>query len=249
MKTIQPQIWAENNLIQGLCLQIPRTRGDEGIFSLASLCDWSINKALGFTSKSLKTCSLVQSTSHHLCMKQINWWNLWPIPDPCCLLLLGQSLIYLLPTHSPCQDDIFFCCCYCLKSWKYFGPKYYLEIWLTWLSLQWVGNSAQRVNEELTPLLIKDFFFVWWGPFLKSLLNFSQCCSYFMFWIFGLWGRWDLSTLTRDRTLTPCVGRQSPNHWTTREVLLLALISSQTSWLALTLLPSELMSLDHLYWG
>ena len=118
---------------------------------------------------------------------------------------------------------ISFFCCYCLKSWKYFGPKYYLEIWLTWLSLQWVGNAAQRVTEELTPWLIKDFVF-WCGPLLKSLLNLLQCCSCFMFWIFGLWGRWDLSTLTRDLTLTPCVGRQSPNHWTTREVLLLALV-------------------------
>lgn len=50
-----------------------QTQGDEGIFRLISLCDWSINKALGFTSKSLKTCSLVQSTSHHLRIKQINW--------------------------------------------------------------------------------------------------------------------------------------------------------------------------------
>ena len=29
---------------------------------------------------------------------------------------------------------------------------------------------------------------------------------------------WDLSSLTRDRTHTPCIGRQSLNHWTTREV-------------------------------
>ena len=29
---------------------------------------------------------------------------------------------------------------------------------------------------------------------------------------------WDHSSLTRDRTSTPCIGRQSLNHWTTREV-------------------------------
>ena len=29
---------------------------------------------------------------------------------------------------------------------------------------------------------------------------------------------WDLSSLTRDRTHTPCIGRRSLNHWTTREV-------------------------------
>ena len=30
---------------------------------------------------------------------------------------------------------------------------------------------------------------------------------------------WDLSVLTRDRTHAPCIGRQSLNHWTAREVL------------------------------
>ena len=29
---------------------------------------------------------------------------------------------------------------------------------------------------------------------------------------------WDLSSLTRDRTRIPCIGRQILNHWTTREV-------------------------------
>ena len=29
---------------------------------------------------------------------------------------------------------------------------------------------------------------------------------------------WDLSSLTRDQTHVPCIGRQILNHWTTREV-------------------------------
>ena len=29
---------------------------------------------------------------------------------------------------------------------------------------------------------------------------------------------WDLNSPTRDQTHTPCIGRQSLNHWTTREV-------------------------------
>ena len=36
--------------------------------------------------------------------------------------------------------------------------------------------------------------------------------------VFWLRGMWDLSSPTRDRTLTPCIKRQSLNHWTTREV-------------------------------
>ena len=31
-------------------------------------------------------------------------------------------------------------------------------------------------------------------------------------------GMWDLSSLTRDQTLVPCIGKQILNHWTTREV-------------------------------
>ena len=40
------------------------------------------------------------------------------------------------------------------------------------------------------------------------------------FYVLVFWpqGMWDLSSLTRDRTLSPCIGRQSPNHWTAREV-------------------------------
>ena len=36
--------------------------------------------------------------------------------------------------------------------------------------------------------------------------------------VFWPQGMWDLSSLTRDRTCTPCIGRRSLNHWTAREV-------------------------------
>ena len=54
-------------------------------------------------------------------------------------------------------------------------------------------------------------------PFLKSLLNLFQYCFCFMFWVFGR-GMWGLSSLTRDRTCNPCIGGQSLNRWTAREV-------------------------------
>ena len=41
---------------------------------------------------------------------------------------------------------------------------------------------------------------------------------FFMFWFFWLQAMWDLSSPTRDRTCTPCIGRQRLNHWTAREV-------------------------------
>ena len=61
-------------------------------------------------------------------------------------------------------------------------------------------------------------FFFSCGPFLKSILNLLQYCYCFMFWSFWPWGTWHLSSLTRDQTHNPCTGRQSLNHWTTREV-------------------------------
>ena len=38
-------------------------------------------------------------------------------------------------------------------------------------------------------------------------------------------GTWDPSSLTRDRTCVPCIGRQILNHWTTREIRNFALQS------------------------
>ena len=39
-----------------------------------------------------------------------------------------------------------------------------------------------------------------------------------MFWFFGQEGCGGLSSWTKDRTHSPCIGRWSLNHWTTREV-------------------------------
>ena len=42
----------------------------------------------------------------------------------------------------------------------------------------------------------------------------------FLFYVLVFWpgGMWDLRSLTRDGTHTPCIGRQSLNHWTARDV-------------------------------
>ena len=70
------------------------------------------------------------------------------------------------------------------------------------------------------------FFFLkilWCGSsYLKSLLNLLQYCFCHMLWVF-FWpqGMWDLSPSTREWTHTPCIGRHSLNHWTTREVPIL----------------------------
>ena len=42
---------------------------------------------------------------------------------------------------------------------------------------------------------------------------------FYVFWFFGHEACGNLSSLTRGRTHSPCIGRQSLNHWTAREVL------------------------------
>ena len=54
----------------------------------------------------------------------------------------------------------------------------------------------------------------------KLIVDLQQCVYLFNCFLFLATpcGMWDLSSLTRLQTHIPCVGRQSLNHWTTREV-------------------------------
>ena len=60
--------------------------------------------------------------------------------------------------------------------------------------------------------------------FFKSLSLFSIFIAFvtilllFYVLVFWLQGMWDLSSPIRDAIHTPCIGRQSLNHWTAREV-------------------------------
>ena len=58
-------------------------------------------------------------------------------------------------------------------------------------------------------------------------MNLLQYCFCFMFWFFG---PEDLSSLTRDQTCTPCIGRESLNHWTAREVPQIAIFKKTRKW-------------------
>ena len=62
------------------------------------------------------------------------------------------------------------------------------------------------------------FFFLMWTIFKV----FIECVTILLlFYVLFFWqrGMGDLCYPTRDGTLTPCVGRQSLNHWNAREVL------------------------------
>ena len=51
-----------------------------------------------------------------------------------------------------------------------------------------------------------------------NLLQYSFCCLCFGLLVSRSVEFEDLSSLTRDQTHTPCIGRQRLNHWTAREV-------------------------------
>ena len=71
--------------------------------------------------------------------------------------------------------------------------------------------------------LLKIYCFVFWcGPLKKNLHRIScniasVFCSFWFGLVFWSRGMWHLSSPTGDRTHTPCFGRRSLNHWTTRE--------------------------------
>ena len=77
-------------------------------------------------------------------------------------------------------------------------------------------------NIKFALIFLKLFFFFWHGPFLMSLLQYCFC---FMVWFFGKSGIWDLNSPARDWTYTLYIGKQSLNHWTTREVPILIFLS------------------------
>ena len=64
--------------------------------------------------------------------------------------------------------------------------------------------------------ILKIFFLIW--TIFKVFIEFVTILLLFSLLDFWLWGMWDLNSLSWCQTCTPCIGRQSPNHWTSREV-------------------------------
>ena len=78
-------------------------------------------------------------------------------------------------------------------------------------------------------------FFTHTVPYLPALdvLNLlpEYPCFCFKFWPQVLW---DLSSQIRDQTCTPSIGRQSLNHWTTRDILWNMFFKLQNPWVLVT---------------
>ena len=66
------------------------------------------------------------------------------------------------------------------------------------------------------------FFFFFLNVCVDHFKSLYKICYYTLqFYVLVSWpgDMWDLSSLTRDWTHTPCIDRQSINRWTTREAL------------------------------
>ena len=65
---------------------------------------------------------------------------------------------------------------------------------------------------------LKDFFYVdFFFFFFLVFMEFVTILLLFYVLVFWSQGILDLSSSTRDQTSTPCIGRQSLNHWITGE--------------------------------
>ena len=62
------------------------------------------------------------------------------------------------------------------------------------------------------------FFFFFDVDHFKVFIEFVIILLPFLYFGFWLGGMWDLGSLTRDQTHTPCIGKRSLNYWADREV-------------------------------
>ena len=102
-----------------------------------------------------------------------------------------------------------------LYKWYIFIEEILLPI--SYFSLVPQFGKSLLIWFSFLGFFFEDFFLC--VPFLKSLLNLLQYCFCFKFQLLWPQDMWELSFPTRDWTHTLYIGRQSLNHWTTREVL------------------------------
>ena len=81
-------------------------------------------------------------------------------------------------------------------------------------------TTSPNIPHKLFPAASHIFFFLFLMQtfFFYLIKSATTLLLLYTFCFFRPWGMWELSSPTRDRTPTSCTGRQSLNHWTTREV-------------------------------
>ena len=80
-----------------------------------------------------------------------------------------------------------------------------------------------KLLDPLLLFLLKKYLFIFGSVFqyIGSFIVVYRLLSSFRAWAPQMPGACgNLSSLTRDQTCIPCIGRQILNHWTTREILI-----------------------------
>ena len=98
---------------------------------------------------------------------------------------------------------------------------YQRATWTTLCQLSHVQNHKISSRVPGPPVLLGDpwvleIFFIF-KLFIKFVTILFLSVIFFFFFFLPL-GMWNLNSRTRDRTCNPCIGRQSLNHRTNREV-------------------------------
>ena len=99
-------------------------------------------------------------------------------------------------------------------------------VWVVYQLLAWSLWFLDLLKQQLSLCMsLFQFFVISFRDFsfdMYLFLSLDWICyniaSVLCFWCFCLWGIWDLNSPTRNHIGTPCVGRQSLNHWATGEV-------------------------------
>ena len=111
-------------------------------------------------------------------------------------------------------------------------------------------HQPHTVSSLLFSFFSKDFiiiiiFFFWCGPFFNVFIEFVAVLLMLYVLVCWLSGMWDLSSMTGDQACTHCIGRQSLNPWTAREVHSLCLYNFSTITHALQpWFPDELVGVE-----
>ena len=101
------------------------------------------------------------------------------------------------------------------------GSFCYMQCFSVHPCIFWVNHNSMLLMYKY---IWGDFFLFFFktfkicGPFLKVFIEFVTVLL--LFYVLGVWsqGMWGLSSPTRDQAHTSCIGRQSLNHWTARDV-------------------------------
>ena len=115
-------------------------------------------------------------------------------------------------------------------SWPKLWASSFIHSHLVLLLSPCLLNSSCSKNRfpPLPPSQSLDFYFLKKLFIYLAVLGLSYdvwgLLSICGAWAYLPYGMWDLSSLTRDGTCVPCIGRQILNHWATREAPIFLLI-------------------------